>query len=451
MLAPIIVTRRHHQAALQETRGLSATIPGNSGRVVRDPHGQQGAPRPRLSQREILEQRGALLQSTLEHMEEGVSVFDRDGRLVVWNSRFVELLGLPSNLSDDISLADILWLQARRGDFGPVDPAEAVATRLKDFYENLPTVRERVTGAGRVLQIRRRAMPDGRVVTIYGDITELKMTHKKMAEGWAKAELANRTKSKFLAHMSHELRTPLNAIIGFSDLICHGILGPKVDEKFLEYIRDIHSSGLHLLEIVNDVLDMSKIEAGKLELAFDWIPVRYVLDEALGMVTGLADGRGLELVTTLMPDDVVIWADERALKQIALNLLSNAIKFSGAGSRVDIRAVMDKTGGVTFEVEDFGIGMTADELQRSLEPFGQAKPITTRTYGGTGLGLPIVKGLVEAHGGSITIESNVGQGTLVRIQFPPRAGAASTRPGLPGAPYDPYISRMAPACEDVME
>jgi PAS domain S-box-containing protein len=332
-------------------------------------------------QKEIFERRTSLLQSALEHMEEGVSVFDREGRLVAWNSQFFELLGLSNDLSEGAALADILRLQTARGDFGPGDLSEIVQHRLKEFYENVPMTRERITPAGRVLRIRRRGMPDGNVMTLYADITE----QSEMAQACATADLANRSKSAFLAHMSHELRTPLNAIIGFSELICHGVLGPIADQRFLGYIRDIRSSGLHLLDIVNDVLDMSKIEAGKVELALDWVPVQQVIDGVIAIVGELASCRNLQLVTQGSPDEIMVWADERALKQIALNLLSNAIKFSSEGGRIDISTAGGERSGVTFEVRDYGIGMTTDELERALQPFGQAKSITSRTYGGTGL------------------------------------------------------------------
>jgi signal transduction histidine kinase len=273
-------------------------------------------------------------------------------------------------------------------------------------------------------------MPGGCVMTLYADITEQRAEQGQMVQACAEADLANRSKSAFLAHMSHELRTPLNAIIGFSELICHGVLGPITDQRLLGYIRDIHSSGLHLLEIVNDVLDMSKIEAGKLELAFDWVPIPKVIEETVGMLAKLAGSRDLDLVPTLSSDEIVVWADERALKQIVLNLLSNAIKFSHEGGRIDIRAARGKDGEVTFAVKDYGIGMTAGELERALQPFEQAKPITSKTYGGTGLGLPIANGLVQAHGGNLMIESEAGQGTLVRVWLPPRSDAVSATLGL---------------------
>jgi signal transduction histidine kinase len=216
---------------------------------------------------EQLEAQSELLQSTVESMGEGLSVFDGDGRLIAWNSRFAKLLSFPGELSG-ATLYDILLEQARRGDFGPVaDLERETRERVERFYRDLPAVIERTTSTGRALQIRRRAMPDGGVVSLYSDITERKATEHRMEQALLQAELANSAKSDFLANMSHELRTPLNAIIGFSEVISHELLGPVTDQRQLEYIKDIHSSGLLLLSIINDVLDMSKIEAGKFELA----------------------------------------------------------------------------------------------------------------------------------------------------------------------------------------
>jgi signal transduction histidine kinase len=386
---------------------------------------------------EQLAGQGALLQSTLENMGEGLSVFDREGRLIAWNGRFARILKMPGELATT-TIGDILLFQARRGDFGPVEDAAAEARRrVGEFHRDLPCSLERTTASGRVIQIRRRAMPDGGVVSLYSDITERKAAEEKMEAARLQAELANRAKGDFLANMSHELRTPLNAIIGFAEALANGVLGPVPDRKQLEYINDIHASGLLLLSIINDVLDMSKIEAGKLELAQEPVTVQRVVADALRMVSERARSRNLDLVTKLPPGETAIVADERALKQILLNLLSNAIKFSHDGGRVEIRAAPLPDGGLGLEIEDRGIGMVEDEILRALQPFGQAKPATTRSHGGTGLGLPIAKGLAEAHGGSLAVISSPGRGTLVRIALPPSQmpGWVDEPPSEPAAPY----------------
>jgi signal transduction histidine kinase len=358
-----------------------------------------------------------LLQSTLENIGEGLSVFDSRGRLIAWNSRFCELLELPPDLTVGAPLRDILMLQAARGDFGRDDPSAEVTKRLELFYRDVPTTKERVTPRGRILQISRRAMPDGAIVSVYSDVTDLKASERKLIQARSQAEMANHAKSEFLANMSHELRTPLNAIIGFSEIIAHELFGPLGNEKYLDYMKDIHKSSLHLLAIINDVLDMSKIEAGKLELSKEPLNIRHLIGEVIRMMREWAESRSIEMVTKLPVEEVEIWADERAMKQIFLNLMSNAIKFSRDGGQVCIRVVSDEPGLAVVEFEDHGIGMTEEELERALQPFGQAKPSTTRNYGGTGLGLPITKGLIEAHGGKLAIESRADQGTIARISL----------------------------------
>jgi signal transduction histidine kinase len=365
-----------------------------------------------------LQRQSSLLQSTLENIGEGLSVFDAHGRLVAWNRRFCRLLDLPVGLHAGTALRDVLTRQACRGDFGDCEPEAEVERRLELFYRNVPSVKERVTSSGRTLQIRRRAMPDGAVLSVYSDVTELKASERQIVQARSQAELANHSKSEFLANMSHELRTPLNAVIGFSEIISNQLFGPMANEKYLEYMNDILSSSRHLLSIINDVLDMSKIEAGKLELSKEKVTLQHVVADVLRMMRERALDRQIELVPRLAADDLVVWADERAIKQILLNLLSNAIKFSREGGKIRIRLTAEPAGQAVVEVEDQGIGMTEDEQERALQPFGQAKPATTRSYGGTGLGLPITKGLVEAHGGTLTIVSRAGEGTIVRIALP---------------------------------
>jgi signal transduction histidine kinase len=372
-----------------------------------------------LRRRELrLKRRNSLLQSTLENIGEGLSVFDSQGRLIAWNFRFCELLDLPADLAAGATLRDILTYQAIRGDFGGGDPGTEVATRLDLFYREVPTIKERVMPPSRTLQIRRRAMPNGAVISIYSDVTDIKASERRLIEARSQAEAANRAKGDFLANMSHELRTPLNAIIGFSEVISNELFGPIANQKYLEYIKDIHTSSLHLLSIINDVLDMSKIEAGKVELAKEVVQLQNVIIEVMRMVHERARSRDIEMTAQLSDESVEIWGDERSMKQIFLNLLSNAIKFSKEGGQIYVRIVADQPDTAVMEIEDHGIGMSEEEQERALQPFGQAKPVTTRKYGGTGLGLPITKGLVEAHGGTLTIDSRAGYGTLVRIVLP---------------------------------
>ncbi len=371
-----------------------------------------------------LKRQSSLLQSTLESIGEGLAVFDARGRLIARNRRFCELLDLPDNLPIGVSLCEILTRQAVRGDFGDAEPQAEVSRRLEQFYRDVPTVKERANSTGRILQIRRSAMPNGAVVSVYSDITEVRAGETKLLQARSQAELANNSKSEFLANMSHELRTPLNAVIGFTEIISQELFGPVGNEKYLEYIRDVHASSLHLLSIINDVLDMSKIEAGKLELQKEDVTLQSVIGDVVRIVHERASSRGISLLSELVDEPIVIWADERAMKQIFLNLLSNAIKFSRDGGEVHIRVTTEQADFAVIEVEDHGIGMDSDEQQRAVQPFGQAKPATTRNYGGTGLGLPITKGLVEAHGGALTILSRLGEGTTVQLVLPMHAAVS---------------------------
>jgi signal transduction histidine kinase len=362
-----------------------------------------------------LTRENVLLQTTLENIGEGLSVFDSQGHLVARNSKFCELLQLPPDLPVGTPLREVLMLQAARGDFGDSDIEDEVAYRLGQFFLDVPIVKERISRSGRILQIRRSRMPGGGIVSVYSDITEIKLSERNLVEARSLAELANRSKSEFLANMSHELRTPLNAIIGFSEIISKELFGPIGNQKYLEYITDIHKSSLHLLSIINDVLDMSKIEAGKLELSQERLVIQNVICGVVRMMQEQAVSRGIELALQLPQEELGIWADERAIKQVFLNLLSNAIKFSKPGGKIFIRAGVDPAGIAVVEFEDHGIGMNEEEQERALQPFGQAQPATTRNYGGTGLGLPITKGLIEAHGGRLTIKSSAGCGTTVSV------------------------------------
>jgi len=226
---------------------------------------------------------------------------------------------------------------------------------------------------------------------------------------------ANQTKSEFLATMSHELRTPLNAIIGFSELIQHALFGP-LPAQYSEYAGDIHKSGHHLLALINDVLDLSKIEAGKFELHEDQIDMRELILDAVGLVSDHAKKSGVEIVEHLPSKIPTVVADHRLLKQVMLNLLSNAIKFTPPEGRVEVSA--DVMEGIAIVVRDTGIGMTPDEIRIALSAFGQVDSKIARRQPGTGLGLPIARSLVELHGGEIRVESEPGVGTSVIVELP---------------------------------
>jgi signal transduction histidine kinase len=231
------------------------------------------------------------------------------------------------------------------------------------------------------------------------------------------AEDASRAKSHFLAAMSHELRTPLNAIIGFSDIMATQVLGPVGNPKYLEYATDIRTSGQHLLAIINNVLDLSKVEAGRFELHEEEVQLAAVVAAGLKLVKQQAQDSGLSL-NSEVGADLTLMADERALKQVVINLLSNAVKFSCEKGAVWVRAFVDEGGGLVLTVQDDGIGIAQKDVGRLLEPFRQADEPLIRKRTGTGLGLALVKSLVELHGGSVRLDSVFGAGTTVTLRFP---------------------------------
>ncbi len=259
---------------------------------------------------------------------------------------------------------------------------------------------------------------------------ERKRVEAQLIETKNSAESASRAKTEFLANMSHELRTPLNAIIGFSEILKQEPLGPLGHPSYRDYVRDVYESGVHLLRIINDILDLSKIEVGKLTLSEAPIDPRDAIETCLRIVRERADNAGLTLIADIAADLPTLNADERMVKQVLLNLLSNAIKFTPSGGSVRVAARVDEADGVVIQVTDTGIGIAADDVERALQPFEQIDNSLHRKYQGTGLGLPLARSMCELHGGRFSIESAVGQGTAVTVRFPPERSlrSAPTQP-----------------------
>ncbi|HZL40904.1 MAG TPA: ATP-binding protein, partial [Pseudolabrys sp.] len=358
------------------------------------------------------------LRDAIETIPEAFVLWDADNRLVLCNSNFQELHNLP----DEVITVGASYEAVVEAGRKPV-----VRTKAITGGPNIPGARtfEAQLDDGRWLHISERRTKDGGYVSVGTDITALKTHEEKLvdseqrlmatvadvrasqqrlgelAEKYAaektRAEEANQAKSKFLANMSHELRTPLNAIIGFSEIMESGMFGPLGAEKYNEYCSDIRSSGEYLLDVINDILDMAKIEAGRMRLDFEELNLDTLLTEAIRVVSPRAQDKQLDLVAKISPE-LGLRADRRALKQIMLNLLSNAVKFTPAGGRVTVRGrSADRC--IVLAVADTGIGISKDALARLGRPFEQVESQLTKSHHGSGLGLAIAKSLVELHGG----------------------------------------------------
>jgi two-component system cell cycle sensor histidine kinase PleC len=377
------------------------------------------------------------LRDAIETIPEAFVLWDADNRLVLCNSNFQELHDLP----DEAITAGTSYESVLAAGRKPV-----VRNKIVSAGPSIPGARtfEAQLEDGRWLHISERRTKDGGYVSVGTDITALKMHEEKLidsekrlmatvadlrssqqrsaelAEKYAaektRAEEANQAKSKFLANMSHELRTPLNAIIGFSEIMESNMFGPLGSERYREYCGDIRSSGQYLLEVINDILDMSKIEAGRIRLDFEDLALDSLLAEATRVIGRRAEEKQLSLVSRISPS-LQLRADRRALKQIILNLLSNAVKFTPAGGRITVRG---RAAGncIVLSIADSGIGIAKDALARLGRPFEQVESQLTKSHQGSGLGLAISKSLVELHGGSMRIRSRLGMGTLVLVRLP---------------------------------
>jgi two-component system cell cycle sensor histidine kinase PleC len=398
------------------------------------------------------------LRDAIETIPEAFVLWDADNRLVLCNSNFQQLHHLPDDAVN------------------PGAPYEAIVAAGKTPIIRTTVVNEdgQPRGArtfeaqledGRWMHISERRTKDGGYVSVGTDITKLKQHEQRLVEGEKRqiativdlrksqralevqtaeladlagkyadeknrAEDANAAKSKFLANMSHELRTPLNAIIGFSEIMESAMFGPLGADKYTEYSRDIRESGEYLLDVINDILDMSKIEAGGIRLAPEAVDVEPILADCQRVVSTRAGEKHLNLSVEIEPG-LALNADRRALKQIALNLLSNAVKFTPEGGAVTVYG-RERGGMVTIAIKDNGIGIPKIALRKLGRPFEQVESQLTKKYPGSGLGLAIAKSLAELHGGDMRIRSTLGAGTIVIVRLPRQARiAARTGDGRP--------------------
>lgn len=382
------------------------------------------------------------LRAALESMTESFVLWDSRRRLVLWNRKFRDFFGLADTaLKPGMGYDDVEALAAPsiRHVHGAAS-AESYDLELAD---------------GRWLHYSERQTADGGLVSVGADITALKTQEAALRDNdralrgtvenlkrsqarveelasahqqeRLRAEEANRSKSEFLANMSHELRTPLNAINGFSEIMAGEMFGPLGHERYKGYVTDILSSGQHLLLLINDILDMSKIEAGKMQLQPELVRPGELIEQCLRIMRARAEEKSIAVIveTANLPE---IEADPRALKQVLLNLMSNAVKFTPAGGKVRVRG-FDAADGVVLQVADTGIGIPADQLPRLGRPFEQIESQIAKSHQGSGLGLALSKSLIELHGGTLRIDSLLGKGTTVSFTLPARVRLTPAQTG----------------------
>jgi len=358
------------------------------------------------------------LTHAIDSISEGFALFDSEERLLLCNQRFLAMYPLSARrIHAGVSFHDIVRAAISCGDIVAGEIADGLmAITLTERAKSLDAI-EFELADGRWIRATDRLTADGSIVGIRTDITELKNRERALFEAKEVAESANRAKSEFLANISHELRTPLNAIIGFSELIIAETLGP-ISKPYREYMHDVLNSGRHLLEVINDILDLAKAEAGQLDLNEEALELKGVVDGVLRLMRERAMRNHLELSATVSAKLPPLRADPRKLRQILLNLISNAIKFTPAGGSVTVSSEREPSGDLLLRVADTGIGIAADDIATALKPFGQVDGTLSRKYEGTGLGLPLTRAMVELHGGKIVIESELDRGTCVIVRFP---------------------------------
>jgi PAS domain S-box-containing protein len=357
------------------------------------------------------------LRAILDAAADGIVVLDSDARVVSVNRSAETLFGYDSRELIGQSFAILLAPESRRV------ALEDLATSNRGHAATLPDGRE-VAGRRRdggliplFMTMGRIAGSDNRHCLIFRDITLWRKTERELLKAKVQAENASAAKSDFLAKVSHEIRTPLNAIIGFSDVMMNERFGPIGNERYRQYLKDIHASGGHLISLLNDLLDLSKIEAGKLELNFANVDLNELTHESVALMQPEASRERIIIRTSLSHDLPTVTADPRSVRQIVLNLLSNSIKFTGAGGQVIVSTARSDDGDVVLRVRDTGVGMSERDLAVALEPFRQLATSARWGSGGTGLGLPLTKALAEANRARFRIRSAIDDGTLVEIAF----------------------------------
>jgi PAS domain S-box-containing protein len=360
------------------------------------------------------------LRSILETATDGVVILNNDGTIRSMNGSACALFNYDENETHDQPFAMLFAHESQRAvmDYVSGLADHGVSSVLNDGREVIG--REASGGFLPLFMTIGRLTGSNGYCAVLRDITNWKRTEEELRNAKRAAETANSHKSDFLARVSHEIRTPLNAIIGFSEMMAEQRFGPIGSPRYLEYAHDIGNSGKHVLDIVNDLLDISKIEAGQVSMEFVSVSLNDHLAESVSLLQPMANSQRVIIRTSLSASVPEVVADQRSIKQIALNLLSNAIRYTPSGGQIVVSTSYEPSGNVVVRIRDTGIGMNRKELEQAMKPFGQVGPGPRQRGDGTGLGLPLTKAMVEANRAQFDIVSTPGEGTLVSIAFPPQ-------------------------------
>lgn len=374
----------------------------------------------------------SLLTSVFDVSEVGIIVTDHNQRIIRVNDSFIRIYGwkredLVGRLFFEI-VAPEEREQAKRNHEEFIKSGIRSSGEVKIMRRDNNIANALFTTAALELSHGRRFQ-----VTTIMDITLRKQMEMTLRYSKEQADSANQAKSQFLANMSHELRTPLNAIIGFSEMMMKETFGPLGSERYKEYLGDIHVSARHLLEIINEVLDMSKIEAGRVELDEEYFNVGQLIQAVGRMMASRAFSSGLTIREEVQENLPVVKADSRLIRQVLINLVGNAVKFSHPNGIITVRARLLENGNMEILVKDDGVGIPKHRIAEALEPFGQISSSEQRQHQGTGLGLPLAKAMAELHGGRLYIVSDTGKGTSVYVELPAHRVGQKKQAGSPVA------------------
>jgi PAS domain S-box-containing protein len=370
------------------------------------------------SEREHLEERLSELRTIIDTATDGVILINPDGTIRSISRPAEALFGTDGDKVEGRAFASLFAIESQRSarDYLNGLSENGVASVLNDGRE---VIGREAQGRFIPLFMTIGRLPgESGYCAVLRDITQWKRAEEELTQARTQAERASSQKTEFLARVSHEIRTPLNAIIGFSELMMDEKFGPIGSDRYRDYLRDINRSGNHVLDLVNDLLDISKIEAGEQEMDYQAVSLNDALGESVAMMQPQANRNRVIIRSSLSSRLPEVVADLRSVRQIALNLLSNAIRYTQAGGQVIVSTSYEPSGDVVMRVRDTGIGMSLAEIDQAMKPFKQINALKRGRHDGTGLGLPLTKAMVEANRARFTILSTPGEGTLVEVSFP---------------------------------